>query len=250
MNKKLLTLILALLFCFVTIKGYASSTTEPTRILKVGTNAEFAPFSYIEASEVKGFEIDLAKEVGKRLNCKIEIMDMPFDALVPELRSHSVDFIAAGMTITKERAKVVNFSKPYIAGEPLVACYYKENHSIHTLDELKNSKIIVNDSYTADFYVSDKLKLKPLRVSSPIDALMALKSKRGETYILAKNTLAPFKANGKNDSLDYFVLEDTSDNCAIMVAKGSDQLLNEINKVIDQLQEEGFVEKLKQKWGL
>ncbi len=237
-------------FGVMSMKGSAPKKVLSSNCLKVGTNAEFAPFAYIEDKEVKGFDIDLAKEIGKRLNREVEIVDMTWDALIPELRSHTIDFVASGMTITEDRKKVVQFTKPYLDGEPLVACFFSDQYQADTLEAALESKLIVNDGYTADFYVTDQLNKKPLRVQSPLDAIESLRSGRADTYILAKSTLSPFTKEKKNSQLEYIVLEGTSENCAILVAKESNELLESINQVLDELKEEGFIEGLKEKWGL
>ncbi len=243
-------------FSIVTLFGVMGiKNKEPKKVLssnclKVGTNAEFAPFAFIEHKEVKGFDIDLAKEIGKRLNREVEIVDMSWDALIPDLKSHKIDFVASGMTITEERKKVVQFTKPYLDGEPLVACFFSNQYQADTLEAALESKLIVNDGYTADFYVTDQLHKKPLRVQSPLDAIESLRSGRADTYILAKSTLASFTKEKKNSQLNHIVLEGTSENCAILVAKESNELLESINQVLDELKAEGFIESLKEKWGL
>jgi len=191
-------------FGAMNMKSKTSKKDFSSNYLKVGTNAEFAPFAFIEHEEVKGFDIDLAKEIAKRLNREIELIDMPWDALIPELRNNKIDFVASGMSITEERERVVQFTKPYLDGEPLVACYFSDRYQAGTLEEVLESKLIVNDGYTADFYVSDELNKKSLRVQSPLDAIESLRSGRAEAYILAKSTLSSFTKEEKNKSVRLY----------------------------------------------
>ncbi|MEG1701249.1 MAG: transporter substrate-binding domain-containing protein, partial [Alistipes sp.] len=82
--------------------------------LYVGTDAtEFPPFEYIENGEIKGFDIDLIKEIGKLLNKEVILKNIQFDGLIPALQTGKLDIIIAGMTITPEREKNINFSEPY-----------------------------------------------------------------------------------------------------------------------------------------
>ncbi|MEG0808513.1 MAG: transporter substrate-binding domain-containing protein, partial [Alistipes sp.] len=108
--------------------------------LYVGTDAtEFPPFEYIENGEIKGFDIDLIKEIGKLLNKEVILKNIQFDGLIPALQTGKLDIIIAGMTITPEREKNINFSEPYYTSKQLLIT--DENSSLNTLESLKGSKI-------------------------------------------------------------------------------------------------------------
>ena len=74
------------------------------KVLKLGTNAAFPPFEYVEGNKVVGFDI----------------VDMSFDSLIPALSSGAIDFIAAGMSVTEERKQNVDFSVPYYESEQVI----------------------------------------------------------------------------------------------------------------------------------
>ena len=82
-------------------------------LLRMGTNAAFPPFEYVEGTEVVGFDVTLAKMIANDYGKKLQVSDMAFDSLIAALQSGSIDFIAAGMTATDERRKNVDFSEPY-----------------------------------------------------------------------------------------------------------------------------------------
>ncbi|MBL0225126.1 MAG: transporter substrate-binding domain-containing protein [Geobacteraceae bacterium] len=86
-------------------------------ILRLGTASVTEPFSFMDGSQkVVGFDIELAGYVAKKLDMKLEIVNMDFGAMIPALLSGKVDMIAACITITDERAKKVLFSEPYYTG--------------------------------------------------------------------------------------------------------------------------------------
>jgi polar amino acid transport system substrate-binding protein len=86
-------------------------------VLRFGTSAVTEPFSFIGASQtIVGFDIEIAALVAKKLNRKLEIVNMDFGAMIPALISNKVDMIGACITITDERSKSVLFSKPYYVG--------------------------------------------------------------------------------------------------------------------------------------
>ena len=88
--------------------------------LTLGTNAAFPPFEYVDGKNIVGFDITMGEKIAKTAGKKLEIMDMAFDSLIPALQSGTIDFIAAGMSVTEERKKNVDFSVPYFASEQVI----------------------------------------------------------------------------------------------------------------------------------
>ena len=86
----------------------------------LGTNAAFPPFEYVEGKRIVGFDITMGEKIAKTAGRKLEVMDMAFDSLIPALYAGTIDFIAAGMSVTEERKKNVDFSIPYFASEQVI----------------------------------------------------------------------------------------------------------------------------------
>ena len=125
MNKTVPILLTSLLASIIAVwylanKSHSSTQKIPANVLVVGTNTEYAPFSFVEDNNPTGFDIDLIHEIAKRMNKTIELKDMPFDALIPAMQLGSIQVIAAGITPTAERAQRIIFTKPYLVGDPLL----------------------------------------------------------------------------------------------------------------------------------
>lgn len=88
--------------------------------LKLGTNAAFPPFEYVEGSTIVGFDITMGQKIAIDFGANLEIVNMEFDSLIPALQSGTIDFIAAGMSVTEERKKNVDFSEAYYASEQVI----------------------------------------------------------------------------------------------------------------------------------
>ena len=88
--------------------------------IKLGTNAAFPPFEYVEGKDIVGFDISMGEYIAKKANVRLTIVDMAFDSLIPALQAGTIDFIAAGMSVTEERKKNVDFSVPYYASEQVI----------------------------------------------------------------------------------------------------------------------------------
>ncbi|MBO7486599.1 MAG: transporter substrate-binding domain-containing protein [Spirochaetaceae bacterium] len=94
--------------------------TSASKIVKLGTNAAFPPFEYVEGKDVVGFDISMGQRIAADYGRKLEVVDMAFDSLIPALQSGAIDFIAAGMSVTEERKKNVDFSVPYYESEQVI----------------------------------------------------------------------------------------------------------------------------------
>ncbi|MCR4900474.1 MAG: transporter substrate-binding domain-containing protein [Treponema sp.] len=97
----------------------ASEATSGDKVI-LGTNAAFPPFEYVEGKNIVGFDITMGEKIAKNAGMKLEVMDMAFDSLIPALQAGTIDFIAAGMSVTEERKKNVDFSVPYFASEQVI----------------------------------------------------------------------------------------------------------------------------------
>ena len=82
--------------------------------LRVGIEAKYPPFESLKGvNEFEGFDIDLARELGKALGRPVKFEDMDWDALIPSLQSDRIDLVCSGMSWTEERTKLIDFSAPY-----------------------------------------------------------------------------------------------------------------------------------------
>lgn len=228
----------------------ACSTPDRNQTLHVGTNGEFAPFTYVEDGELVGFDIDIAKEVAVRLGKGITFKDIPFEALIPELALEKVDFLAAGMSYTEERAKRVSFSKPYLEGEPLLILTLNEADAAHTLEDLKGKTVVVNEGYTADTLMSGIEGIHLIRLSAPTDAFLSVMNGRADAFVTSKSTVNSFFEKQASSKFSATPIEGTGETCALVFSKHTPQLQNQVQVALDQMKADGTLLKLKQKWKL
>ena len=98
----------------------ANETLTGTKVLKLGTNAAFPPFEYVEGKDIVGFDITMGQKIARDYGAKLEVIDMEFNSLIAALQSGVIDFIAAGMSVTEERKKNVDFSDDYYSSKQVV----------------------------------------------------------------------------------------------------------------------------------
>ena len=236
---KLLVTMLAALCCF--------TINADQQKLTVGTNTDFAPFSFIQNGEITGFDIDVAKEAGRRMGCELQFKDMPFDALIPDIVMGNVDFAAAGFSYTDERAKRVDFTNNYLDEDPLVIISLKEPVAF---DDLKGKSVVVVEGFTADILMSSVQGIELTRLPTQADAFMALLSKRADVFVNAKSTVDNFIASHPNIAVFQQPIEGSGETCALVVPKGKKELRDRLQKALNEMEADGTMQTLKIKWKL
>ncbi|MBT3394294.1 MAG: amino acid ABC transporter substrate-binding protein [Waddliaceae bacterium] len=242
--------IIVLFFVSISAIFFAGPPAVDEETLIIGTNAEYRPFSYIDDGEIVGFDIDIISEVCRRLGRAMLIKDMPFDALIPAGAVGKVDVIAAGITYTAERAKKVLFTEPYLSGDDLVVIIADGDDVISSLDDLEGLTVVVNEGYTADLYLSKTVDFPLMRLPSPADAFMALKSGRADVFFTAQSTASAFFSHDSNSGFTMSSFNAPGDDYALVVSKKSSYLLHDINSVLYDMETDGTIDKLKEKWSL
>jgi len=261
MQKKLLVVIsIIVIAAIVTIlyfyvfkeKGAIEKIKEKGYIV-VGTSADFPPFEMVdEKGEIVGLDIDIAKKIAEKLGVKLVIRDIKFEGLIPALLSGDVDLVIAGMTITEERAKAVDFSIPYFEADQAVIVL-KDRTDINSVEDLAGKKIGVQEGTTGDFWVTDNLVKKGKVKEEDVKrygkftvALLELKKGGIDAVVMDKPAAEMYVK--LDNSLKVAVVIKTGEKYGIAVKKGNKDLLDLINKVLEELIKSGEMEKLIKKW--
>lgn len=213
--------------------------------LYVGTNAEFEPFEYLQNGEIVGFDVDLMEEIAKSMGKKIEWKNISFDGLLPALQAKKLDVIIAGMTATEERKKFVNFSQTYYESNQMMLVH-KKNPVVKSFDELKGHDVGVVLGYTGDIAVSEIEGVKVHRYNATSEAIMALKAQKVDVVVLDSE---PAKNYAKqNPELILIDTDVAKEQYAIAVGKNDKALVENIDKALTELKENGIYDKLIKKY--
>ena len=230
--KKFLTVALAgvlaasMLFTGCGKKETADGGEIPDTIV-VGTNAEFPPFEYVnDDGDVDGFDMAVMKEVGKKIGSDVEIKNMEFKSLIGSMESGNLDVIAAGMTVTKERERQVDFTG-----------------SIKSADDLEGLTIAVQEGTTGDLLATDEIKDSNVkRFKKGVDAVMDLKKGGSDVVIIDANPAQEFVKANKGLELVKDLFDDES--YAFAVQKGNTKLKDAINDALKEMKDDGTFDKL------
>lgn len=228
-----------------------SFTTVEEGKLSFGSSGLYKPFNYedLDGNET-GFEVDLgialAEEMGLEPN---PVFTQDFGALIEEVNTDRIDVILGSLTITEERAEAVDFSRPYYTSGP-VFYVHKDNDDIETWDDLEGKQVgvIANSVYedivlehisedNLSTYQSDTVALQDLAAGT--DRLdMVLTDKIVGLVQMDENNL-DIKAVGD------LIMEE---KIGAAVRKGNQELLDEINRALDEIIENGTYDELSNKW--
>lgn len=229
--KKILLLLIPLLF--ITGCGKDDDT------LVMVTEAGFAPYEYYENGEIVGVDIEIANEIANALGKKLEIKDIAFDSIVNELKSGKADFAAAGMSITPERLKEVDFSIEYTTSRQVVIV--KKDSSITSVNDIYDKKVAVQLGSVADLYFSeDYPNTELVRQKKYLSMAEDLKANKLDLIVMDELPAKQIVTNNPElKILNGYVFEDTY---GIAVKKGNTELVKKINEVLTRLMNENKIE--------
>ncbi|AJQ26103.1 basic amino acid ABC transporter substrate-binding protein [Pelosinus fermentans] len=250
MSKKIMSLlIIVVLIASFGLVGCSKEGASTAKVLKVGTDAGFAPFEFQDekSKEYVGFDMDLIKALGKQMGYEVQIQNMNFDGLIPGLEVNSIDAVASGMTITEARKQKVNFTKPYYqAGLTIVV--KNDNNAIKNFKDLEGKKIAVQIGTTG---AAEAKKIKDAQVrefNNAPEAFMELKAggvdavvndKPVNEYYIAQSVSKDAKTVGEPLQAEEY---------GIAVAKKNTELAGKLDKALDELKKNGEYEKIYVKW--
>ena len=220
-------------------------------ILRVGTESSFPPFVFRDDSgNVAGFDVDLARSVASRLDKEIVFVDMAFDALLPALSAGKIDMVVAGLSVTPERLKRADFSRPYFKTHDAIIDR-KEKPGPRDINRLKNKKDTVQPSTIHDKYLTSMGGVEILRFQKSGEALRWVLEGRADASFMdgvsAERYLADDPSFGEG-LVVAFSGRVTSEAMGFAVRKIDELLLEEVNSALEALSAEGYLDDLGKKW--
>ena len=231
---------LILLVSLISLIFLSACTKNQDELIMV-TEAGFAPYEYYNNGEIVGVDIDIANEIAKELNKKLVVKDVSFDFVINEVKSGKADFAAAGISVTEERKKEVDFTIEYTTSNQVVIV--RKDSKIKSFSELPNKKIAVQLGTVADLYVSDNYPDATLvQHKKYLSAVEDVKANKVDCLIMdelpAKEIV---KENTELKIMDGILFQD---RYGMIVKKGNDKLRKQINRVLKKLIEDGTINQL------
>jgi polar amino acid transport system substrate-binding protein len=217
--------------------------------LTVCTHLPYEPFQYNEGGEIVGFDVDLMDLVAKELNLTQEIVNTPFETIETgqAMSTGKCDIAAAGMTITEERDRVIDFSDPYFnATQALIT---KKGSGYDSLESLDGKTLGVQIGTTGQTYAEDNVpEGVELKVFEDLALLLeAVKNGSIDAGINDNTVLVDYTE--KNPDTEMTVEFETGEQYGFGVAEGgNDELLEAVNETFATAHEDGTYEELFKKY--
>lgn len=256
--KKIISLVMVLVMATAVFSACGSKSSDSKsdgdgkQVLSMATNAEFPPYEYVEGEDVVGIDVDIAQAIADKLGMELKVDNMNFDSIIPAITSGKDAIGVAGMTVTDERKKNVDFTDSYATGVQVVIV--REDSKITDVKDLTtkgaNNTIGVQLGTTGDIYctsdIQDKGFGKVQQFNKGADAVQALVSGKIDCVVIDNQPAKEFvKANKGLKILDT---EYVTEDYAIAVAKDNTELKDKINGALNELKADGTIQKILDKY--
>jgi len=222
----------------------------PVKIV-VATDATWPPMEYVDekTKEIVGFDVDLMKAIADAAGFEVEFKNTAWDGIFAGLAAGKYDAVMSSVTITEERKKEMDFSKPYInAGQVLIV--RKEVTGVTTLEDLKGKTVGAQIGTTGSFEV-EKVKGVTLKTYDEIGlAFEDLVNGRIEGVVADTPVAADFALQNPEYKGKLKIVGEpfTEEYYGIAVQKGNKEVLDLINRGLDKVLDTQLYKDIKKKW--
>lgn len=238
-------------FVFMDRNNSAQTIKEEGKFI-VGLDDTFAPMGFRdENGNLVGFDIDLARAAAEKMGVEVEFKPVDWDGVILSLKNGTIDVIWNGMTITKERAKKINFTDPYMNNRQVLVV--NKESEIETkadlvdkiiglqmgsssYNALNNDQELVNSLKEVRQYATNAEALMDLQVGR-IDAVV-VDEMHGRYYYISKK---PGVYRVLDEDLGWELY-------GVGVRKGDEDFLGELNRVLKEMKKDGTAERISNKW--
>jgi peptide/nickel transport system substrate-binding protein len=230
-----------------TYKAAAPEAPAKVTKIRVGTNAEYPPFEFVdETGRIVGFDPDLMAAIAKAAGFEVEWVNTRWDGIFVALASGEFDAVMSAATITEERKQTVDFSDPYFnAGQVLSV---KIGSPYQTPADLAGKKIGVQLGTTGDIWATENTQAEIVRYDEVTLAFQALAN--GDVDAVIADGPTSVEIIKANPEMNIQVVGEpfTEEYYGIAVNKNKPEVLAAINAGLKAVKESGEYNKIYEKW--
>ena len=224
----------------------AELTTGTAGKLTMSTNAAFPPYEMTaDDGSFEGIDIEVAAAIADKLGLELQVDDMDFDAALLAAQNGKSDMVMAGVTVTDERQKVMDFSDTYAEG--IQSVIVPEDSDIASVDDLAGKTIGTQRGTTGYIYCTDDFgEDSVVAYDNGLTAVQALNNGQVDAVVIDNAPAKEFVA--ANTGLKILDTAYAQEDYAIGVAKGNTALLDAINGALKELQADGTLQSIVDKY--
>ncbi|MGG4498217.1 amino acid ABC transporter substrate-binding protein [Brevibacillus reuszeri] len=215
--------------------------------LVIGTEGTYSPFTFHDPSgKLTGYDVDVATEVAKRLGVEPAFQETQWDAMFAGLDSKRFDVIANQVGIRPDRQEKYDFSKPYTISRAVLVTH-KDNTTVKDFKDMKGLKAgqSMTSNY-ADLARSNEAEI--VGVDSFNQAIDLIAQKRVDVVINDNLSVLDFLKAKPDTPIKVVAKNEKGQPTAFMYRKGSTELVDAMNKALDEMQQDGTLKTISQKW--
>ncbi|MDG4656771.1 amino acid ABC transporter substrate-binding protein [Ectobacillus antri] len=255
--KKLLSILLVAMLAFAAgcAKEEKKETAAVDTLAKIqkdgefliGTEGTYPPFTFHdEKGKLTGFDVEIAEEIAKRMKVKAVFKETQWDAMFAGLDAKRFDMVANQVGIREDRQKKYDFSKPYISSSAVLVIPADKDKPA-TFEEIKGLKAA--QSLTSNYgEMAKKNGAEIVGVEGFNQAVELLSSGRVDLTINDRLSVLNYLQTKKDAKIKIADTEDNAAESGLLFRKGSDTLVKEVNKHLDDMMKDGTYEKISTKW--
>jgi polar amino acid transport system substrate-binding protein len=215
----------------------------------IGMELAFPPFEKLDSSgQPAGVSVDMAHAMGQYMNRPVRIENIPFDGLIPSLKTGKIDVIISSMTVTEDRKKSIDFTDPYLKmGLAILAAKNSDIQSINDVDK-PGRNVVVKKGTTGNIYALQHFKNAKLLVLNDQSAC-AIEVSQGKADCFIYDQISVFENWKKYEATTRAILQPfTQEDWAMGIKKGNDALRTQINGFLKRFKESGGFDALGAKY--
>ncbi|WP_374049482.1 amino acid ABC transporter substrate-binding protein [Neobacillus sp. OS1-33] len=215
--------------------------------LLIGTEGTYPPFTFHDTSgNLTGFDVDLATEVAKRIGVKPDFKETQWDAMFAGLDAKRFDMIANEVGIRPDRQKKYDFSDPYITSAGVLIAH-KDNDKVKAFEDIKG--LNAAQSMTSNYAdMAKKYGAKIVGVDGFQQAVELLAQKRVDVTINDRLSFLDYKKQKPDAPIKVVATANDASSSGFMFRKKSDTLVDEVNKALKEIVDDGTYKKISEKW--
>ena len=216
-------------------------------VLKVGVDDTYPPMEYRdENNDLVGFDVDLAKAIGEKLDMEVEFIPNAWSGIFIGLESENYDVIISSVSMTPERLENYEFTKPYLSNGQVIVTRPDDSSSITSLEDLSGKSVGVQLETTADTAVSkfeSEYNITVTRYDEIVQTFNAMTAGYVD-YIVVD---LPVALDYEFSHPDLYKVTDTiltNEPIAVCLKKGNTELKEKIDTALNDLKTEGKLKEI------
>jgi len=232
----------------------ACGPKKPTlggKTITVAVENAYPPFNSIDSNTGAGvgWDYDALTEICKRIKCVAEFKQAAWDGIFPAMQAGEYDMLADGVTFTEERAKIVDFSTPYVEVNQYLMVRADETRTVEQMKNDANAKIGTQIGTTNEIAAKAYFSNKTIQSFEDFGAaVLALKSSDLDGVVI--DNIAGTGFMTENKGVFKFAGQIAAGEKLAFVFPPKSALKDAVNQALADMQADGTLEKLNKKWGL